>query len=127
MSAIRLLPFAVHEGIEYLAGVFSILAPFLFGFEDTAAFPVFIGVGVAILALAVLSNQPLGVVGILPNQVHAALDYVLVLFLLLAPFLLGFSDESVPTTISILLGVAHVVVTLLTSFPAGDRADASDG
>lgn len=122
MSAVRLLPFSIHEAVEYVAGVFAILAPFVFGFEDTNAFPVFIGLGVVILATAILSAKPLGVVGVLPTAVHAALDYVLVLFLLVAPFLLGFSDESVPTTISILLGVAHLVITLVTSFPVPDEA-----
>jgi len=120
MSAVRLLPFAVHEAVEYLAGIFAILAPFLFGFDDTNAFPVYIGVGVVILATAILSAKPLGVVGILPTSLHAGLDYILVLFLLLAPFLLGFSDETVPTTISIVLGVAHLAITLVTAFPGAD-------
>lgn len=117
MSPIRLLPWVVHEAIEYVAGVFFVLAPFVFGFQAGPAFPVFVGVGVVILAVAVLSKGPAGVLRILPPMAHAALDYLLAFFLLLAPFIFGFSAEMPALTISILLGVAHLVITLVTRFP----------
>jgi hypothetical protein len=120
VSPIRLLPWVVHEAIEYIAGVFFILAPFIFEFQTQPAFPVFVGVGVLILAVALLSKGPAGVLRILPPTVHAALDYMLGFFLLLAPFIFGFRRDMPALTISILLGVAHLVVTLVTRFPAPD-------
>ncbi|MDQ3974391.1 MAG: hypothetical protein M3276_08685 [Actinomycetota bacterium] len=117
MSAMRLLPWVVHEAIEYGAGIFFLLAGFIFGFEDEPAFPVFIGVGVVILLVAVLSRGPASVVDILPAPVHAALDYVIGFFLILAPFLFAFRDITAAMYASILLGVAHLVVTLVTRFP----------
>ncbi len=121
MSAIRLLPWVVHEALEYAVGVFFVLAGFLFGFEDEPAFAVFIAVGVAILLMAVLSKGPLGVVDVLPWSVHAALDYVLAFFLILAPFLFAFRDVTAAMYASILPGVAHLVATLITKFPAPMR------
>ena len=125
MSAVRILPWVVHEAIEYAAGLFFVLAPFVLGFsEDPTAFPVFVGVGVVILAVAVLSRGPAGVVGVLPTQVHAALDYVLAFFLIVAPFVFGFNDLPVARNAAIFLGVAHLVVSLVTAFP---REGARDG
>jgi hypothetical protein len=115
MSPVRLLPFVVHEAIEYVAGVFVILAPFIFGFQDEPAFPVFVGVGVVILAVAILTRGPAGVVDVLPTAVHALVDYVLAFFLVLAPFVFSFGNQTA-LTISILLGVAHLVITLVTRF-----------
>ncbi len=117
VSPVRVLPWIVHEAIEYLAGMFFVLAPFVFGFPEGSALPVFVGVGVVILAVAILSKGPAAVLNVLPYPVHAALDYVLGFFLLLAPFVFGFSSISSALTISVLLGLAHLMITLVTSFP----------
>lgn len=115
MSVARLLPWPLHGGVEYLAGIFLVLAPFLFGFRDGDAFPVFMGVGVVILVIALLSPAPTGVFDLLPANAHAVLDYILAVFLLVAPFIFGFGDT--PELISILLGLAHLVISLLTRYP----------
>lgn len=117
MSAVRVLPWVLHEAIEYIAGVFFVLAPFIFGFSEESAMPVFVGAGALILAVAVLSRGPAGIARILPTRVHAALDYVLAFFLLLAPFVFGFRDVGVALSISIFLGIAHLIITLVTKFP----------
>ncbi len=116
MSAVRLLPWPVHEGLEYLVGVFLVLAPFLFGFRDSTAFPVLIAVGVVLLALAVLTGGALGVVDVIPPPVHAALDYVIGFFLILAPFLFAFVDVDAALYCSLFLGLAHLVMSLLTAY-----------
>lgn len=124
MSAVRLLPWPVHEALEYLFGIFLILAPFVFGFRDTPAFPVLIAVGVVLLAVALLSEKPLGVVSVLPTQVHAALDYVLGFFLILAPFLFTFADTDAALFSSLFVGLAHLVQSLLTRYPVRAAAEA---
>lgn len=121
MSAVRLIPWAIHEAIEYIAGVFFILAPFLFDFQDESAFPLFVGVGVVILAVALLTRGPAGVASVLPAHVHATIDYLLAFFLILSPFIFGFTDVEPALLIAIFLGVAHLVITLITRFPTGDR------
>ncbi len=125
MSAVRVLPWALHEAWEYLAGVFLILAPFLFAFRDEPPFPVFVAVGVVLLATAVLTGGRLGVVDVLPPQVHAALDYVVALFLILAPFLFAFTDIDAALFSSLFGGVAHFVVSVVTAYPQRRQAEAA--
>jgi hypothetical protein len=123
MSAIRVMPWALHEAFEYLAGVFLILTPFIFGFRDETAFPVLVAVGVVMLAAAVLTGGRLGVVDVLPAQVHAALDYGIALFLIVAPFLFAFTDVDAALFSSLFLGVAHFIVSIVTAYPQHRRAE----
>jgi hypothetical protein len=120
MSAVRLLPWPVHEALEYLAGIFLVLAPFLFSFRDSAAFPVLIAIGVVLLAMAVLSGGRLGVVAVLPGSFHAALDYVAGFFLILAPFVFSFLDIDAALFSSLFGGLALLVVSLLTAYPRAE-------
>lgn len=127
MSAVRLLPWPVHEAFEYLAGIFLILAPFVLGFRDSPAFPVAIAIGVVLLAMAVLSGGRLGVVAVLPSPFHAALDYVAGFGLILAPFVFSFSDVDAALYASLFAGLAHLVVSLLTSYPRAEREAEATG
>ena len=124
MSAVRLLPWPVHHAVDYLAGLFFVLAPFVFGLQETVAFPVFIAVGVILLASALLTPGRLGVAEILPVRVHAVLDYVLAFFLILAPFVFSFGDLNVALSISIFAGVAILVMSLVTTYPLASRTPA---
>ncbi len=52
----------------------------------------------------------------IPVSMHVLLDFVLAGALLAAPFLFGFSDETTPTAFFIVLGVAHLLITIGTRF-----------
>lgn len=117
MSLVRLVPWVVHTAVEYVAGVLFLLAPFLFDFDSSTARYASIAVGIVVLLVAVLSKGGLGIMGALPTQAHATLDYVLALVLVLAPFLLGFADDTAGVTFFVLVGVAHAALSLLTRFP----------
>ena len=126
MSAVRLLPWVVHHAIEYLVGLFFLLAPFIFEFTGETPFPVFVAVGVVILAVAILSKGALGVVSIIPTGAHATLDYLLGMVLIALPFVFAFTELQVAMYISVLLGVAHLVITLITRFPIAAPAPAPE-
>ena len=117
MSALRLLPWPLHQALAYAAGVFCVLAPLVLGFTDSIALAVFTGTGVALLAIGVLGKGGPGVAQVLPATVHVALTYVLGFFLLLAPFLFRFADEQVPLTTAIVVGLGLIVATLLAAVP----------
>lgn len=134
MSAARLIPWLVHEIVEYAAGVFLILVPFVwFGDEfgdglDTAAFPLFVAVGVVMVALQLLTRGKANIAELLPVRVHATLDYLVAIFLILSPFLFGLTAAGEPDAaliVPILLGAGYLVVTLVTRFPLEKPADAS--
>ena len=118
------LPFFLHGLVEYAAGAFLIVAPFLFGYDNGLATGSSIVLGIAILCIAAASDSPAGLNRTIPVKAHVALDLVVVVLLVASPFLLGFSDEDVPTALFISLGVAHLLITIATRFlPSAEDAD----
>ena len=110
------IPRFVHGLIEYVAGVLMIAAPFLFAFKADAAVAVSIVAGVIVIAVAASTDGPSSLVNSIPIAAHLLLDFALSAVLLAAPFLFGFSDEGPPTAFFLVLGVAHLVVTIGTRF-----------
>jgi hypothetical protein len=117
MSALRVLPWAFHVAIEYVAGIFLVVSPFVFEYTDSPALPVLLLAGVIALAAAVLSRGALGVYGILPVGVQALIDYLLAFALMIAPFAFGFRDEADALLVSVMTGLGLLVVSLLTRYP----------
>jgi hypothetical protein len=111
----------VHGAIEYAVGVLLIAAPFLFGFEASAAVALSIVAGVLVLVIAASTDGPTSLVNSIPISAHLLLDVALAAVLVAAPFLFGFQDESAPTAFFIVLGVAYLLMTIGTRFqaPAG--------
>ncbi len=110
------IPRFLHGIIEYVAGAVLIVAPFLLGFDTDAAVAVSIVAGVVVLVIAASTEGPSSMVNSIPLPAHVLLDYALVALLVASPFLFGFSDESAPTAFFIILGVAHLLVTIGTRF-----------
>jgi hypothetical protein len=110
------IPRFVHGVIEYAAGVLLIAAPFLFGFKDSASVAVSVIAGVAVLVIAASTEGESSLVDSIPIPVHVLLDYALAAVLVASPFLFSFTDESAPTAFFIVLGVAHVLITIGTRF-----------
>ncbi len=54
------------------------------------------------------------------------LDYVLAIFLIASPFILGFSDDGTAAAFFIVLGVVHLLLTIATRFVAGRAAAAGE-
>lgn len=106
----------LHGAIEYAAAVLLIAAPFLLDFHAGAAKAVSILAGLVVLVSAASSEGPTSLVNSIPVSVHVLLDYALAAVLIAAPFLFGFTGESAPTAFFIVLGVAHLLVTIGTRF-----------
>jgi membrane-associated PAP2 superfamily phosphatase len=117
MNVVRLVPWLVHEAVEYVAALLFFAAPFLFDFESDVARWASIAVGVVVLLVAVISRGRLAVTQSLSASAHVTLDYVLAVVLVLLPFVLGFAEDTAAVTFFVLLGVAHGALTLLTRFP----------
>ena len=112
----------LHGVIEYAAGVLLIAAPFLFSFESGAATAVSIIAGVVVIAVAASTEGPSSLINSIPIPAHLLLDFALAAALIASPFLFGFSDESAPTAFFLVIGVAHLLVTIATRFKAADAA-----
>src|SRR5919112_1707856 len=115
------IPRFAHGAVEYAVAVLLIAAPFLFGFKASAAVAVSIVVGVLVLVIAASTDGPTSLVNSIPIPAHLLLDVVLAAVLVASPFLFAFNDESAPTAFFIVLGVAHLLITIGTRFqaPAG--------
>ena len=112
----------LHGAIEYAAGVLLIAAPFLFSFDAGAAVAVSIVSGLVVLVVAACTDGPTSLVNSIPIPVHLLLDFALAAVLVASPFLFAFNDESAPTAFFIVLGVAHLLITIGTRFQtAADR------
>ena len=116
------IPALIHGMAEYAAGALFVAAPFLFGFNSGAAQAVAIVVGVTILVVTSASNLPTGLAKVVPVGIHVVIDFGTAAFLIAAPFLFGFSDESAPTAWFIVLGVLHVLLTIGTRFTSAPAA-----
>jgi len=118
------IPAFIHGLIEYAAGVLFVAAPFLLSFEEDAATAASIVAGVLILIVAASTNMSTGLIKSIPVQAHVVLDYILAVFLIAAPFLFGFADETAPLAFFIVLGVAHLLITIGTRFNGGGETAA---
>jgi VIT1/CCC1 family predicted Fe2+/Mn2+ transporter len=67
--------------------------PFILGLGDVAplAFWLSVATGIAAFILTVLTDHHLGIFKVLPYQFHLAVDFLVGVVFVLAPFLLGFS------------------------------------
>jgi len=115
------IPAYVHGVIEYLAAFLFIAAPFIFSFDEDAATAVSVIVGVLILVVAASTAWRTGLISSIPVQAHVILDYMFALFLIAAPFLLGFSDDHTAAAFFIVLGVVHLLLTIATRFVVEER------
>jgi hypothetical protein len=106
----------LHGVIEYAAGVLLIASSFIFDFKSSAAVAVSIVAGVVALVVAASTEGPSSLVNSIPIAVHVLLDYALAAILVASPFLFGFTDESAPTAFFIVLGIAHLLITIGTRF-----------
>src|SRR5215208_4161023 len=119
------LPRPVHGLVEYIEALAFIVVPLLlFGAGAGAATATAIVVGVVLLVVAASTAGPTGLVNQVPVVAHVAIDYILAIFLIAAPFLFGFSGETEPLAFFLVLGIAHLLITIATRFLARDGAAA---
>lgn len=111
----------MHGIVEYLASGLFIAAPFLLSFDDGTATALSIVVGVVVLIVAASTAWRTGLIGSIPVSAHVALDYVLAVLLIAAPFLFGFSADGTATAFFIVLGVVHLLLTIATRFLVEER------
>jgi hypothetical protein len=115
------IPAFVHGLVEYLLGALLIAAPFLLSFHPTAATASGIVAGVVVLIVTSSSALPTGLVKSIPVQAHAILDYAMAGLLIACPFVFGFSGDGTAAPFFIVVGVAHLLLTIATRFIRDER------
>jgi hypothetical protein len=115
------IPAFFHGLIEYAAGILLVASPFLFSFDDGSSTAVAIVAGVVVLIIAASTAMPTGLIKSIPVQAHVMLDYLLAVVLIASPFIFGFDDDGTATAFFIILGVAHLLITIATRFVKDER------
>ena len=107
-----------HAIIDYAAGAMLMVAPFVLGFSEnshTAAWTSVI-LGFAIFAMATFTdNEGAWFAREIPMRIHLAVDLVLGIALLAAPFVFGFASLGTYAWASfVIAGAGYVVLALIT-------------
>jgi hypothetical protein len=111
------VPRVVHGVVEYVLGALFLAAPILFDFDSAIATGVSIAIGILVLVnTAITAGLPTSLVNQLAITAHVTVDLVLSIFLIVAPFVLGFADETAPRNFYMILGVGLLLLTIGTRF-----------
>lgn len=114
-----------HTIIGIAIGVILLFAPSIFNFTDNAAasaIPMYVGIFIIISELTTTSR--LSLIKLVPMRIHLAIDYATGVFLLLSPWLFGFSNAPANTWVPhVIVGLLIVAYALATKpEPATDNA-----
>jgi hypothetical protein len=115
------LPLFAHGLLEYGIGILAIAAPFVFSFEHNGAVAFSVLMGAAILVLGGITDAPTGVVKNLPVASHVVLDVVVGVVLVVAPFVLGLTDDSAATAFLVVIGLVFLALAFVTHYRVRER------
>lgn len=121
----RPIPVRIHMLSEPVLFFVLLLAPFVLGFSDVdAGRNISLAAAIVVLVGTLTTNWPLSVVRVIPLPVHGVIDIVLGLVLIVAPFALGYSDDSTAAVVvHVVLGLGLLVAGFMTNWSgAHDRA-----
>jgi SPW repeat len=118
------IPLDAHAAIEPIMGIVLIAAPWIFGFSDVnSAKVISIVVGAIMLLSGSMTRWRLSLVKLIPLRVHFMTDLVLGAFLILSPFIFGFSSNGAATRFTIIYGALELVTALSTRWEPLDVAE----
>jgi SPW repeat len=84
----------LHAPVDYILGIILIAAPWILGYSEvTGAKWTSIIAGVIMIGSALMTNNELGLIRIVPMHVHLALDGLIGIVLLVAPWIFWYSDQ----------------------------------
>lgn len=120
-----LIPVRGHGVLDYLVGIFLIVAPWLARYHpgDVVAFWVSIGFGIATILYSLLTDYPLGLAPVIPMRVHLWIDLLSGIFLLIVPFAAGWMARGVWPLPAV--GLMEIIVALISA--THTRRSAGDG
>lgn len=102
-----------HAILDYFMGVLLIVAPLLLGFADRDAATIIpIALGASTLVYSLITKYEYSIAKILPFKAHLTIDFISGLFLLVSPWLFGFSDQIYLP--HVILGAIEIVAVLMS-------------
>lgn len=106
----------VHGVLDYAVAAVFLNAPMVFGFQHTTASIVAYWLTGIHLLLTACTDFPLGPFKWIPIRIHGAIELVAGLFVLVAPWIFGFSSQGSPRNFFVAMGVLILIVAALTDY-----------
>jgi hypothetical protein len=117
------LPLRVHAAIEPLIGIVLIASPWIFGFSDTNDAKVLcIVLGVLVILTGAMTDWRASLARVIPLKVHLMTDLLVAAVLIVAPFVLGYSDSGGATRFTVIAGVLEAIAALSTRWDPAEAA-----
>jgi hypothetical protein len=112
-----------HGVLDYLVGLLLLISPWLLQFDDVSSTAriTMVTLGIIVLGLSLVTDYPLGVIKIVPFRVHGIIETIGALFLLVSPWLLGFSEVTTATYFAVVVAIAYLGVIALTNYTYSSR------
>jgi hypothetical protein len=108
----------VHGVLDYPLAAILIAGPLVLDFDYKAASVIALVFGAGAAVLAVATAWSTGIFKIIPPLVHAYVDVVVTLALIVLPFAVGFSYRTPALVFYVVVGGGGLLATLATRFPA---------
>jgi hypothetical protein len=118
----------VHGVLDYATVAAFLNAPMVFGFHGTPAATVYWLAGIHLLMTG-CTDFPLGFFKWIPFRIHGVIELLAGLFLIVAPWIFGFSQDHAARNFFLAIGIVVLGVVALTDYslrvepPPKDPAD----
>ena len=106
----------VHGVLDYAVAAVFLNAPTVFGFQHTTASRIAYWLTGIHLLLTACTDFPLGPFRWIPFKIHGAIELVAGLFVLVAPWIIGFSDLAPARNFFVAMGILILIVVALTDY-----------
>ena len=103
----------IHAFLDYPVAIALIAFPFLLQLGETnpIAMQLSVVTGIAAFILTLLTNHHLGAVRVIPYKIHLAVDFIVAIVFIIAPFI--FSFEGIDAYYYWINGIAVITVVSL--------------
>ena len=105
-----------HGVLDYAVAAVFLNAPMVFGFQHTTASKLAYWLTGIHLLLTACTDFPLGPFRWIPFKIHGAIELVAGLFVLVAPWIFGFSDQAPPRNFFVVMGILILIVVALSDY-----------
>jgi hypothetical protein len=110
----------VHGVLDYAAAAVFLNAPMVFGFQHTVPARIAYWLTGIHLLLTACTDFPFGPFRWIPFKVHGAIELVAGLFVLVAPWIFGFSDLAPARNFFVAMGLLLLAIVALSDYTVGE-------
>jgi len=119
----KILDPKTHGFLDYALALAFLIAPAVFDFSERATTLAY-AIGVVYIGASLITRYPLGILKWIPFPVHGAVETLMAVGFILAPWLFGFSEDAAARNFYVVAGVGVLAVVFLTDYRGRGTAEA---